>query len=536
MIKSIYKNKGKRSDMENRRGLFITSVIGKLYEKIKLTKYSNKINENISKYQCGGSTGKSTVDHIMTLNAIIDYHKYINVESYILFADAYKCFDKLNLKNCIIDIYKAIGASEAMQIYRINKQGKATINTPIGNIGPVEANEIVRQGTIMAPKLCCINTDKINSIGRKCINNIGVNVKTKMLTYVDDINYATSNIEQLKKAVANLRCMERTKGYTFNIGTTKTAILIINKKKNKNYGEISLDVKKGKIKTTNEYKYLGQWYNEKGDLSTTIEKKKQKLPVYIKQTKFYGNEYRLGKYTLLTRIKIYKTMIIPTIYHNIETWSRISKKELNELEGIQGTILKAICEQRKSTSYLGLIAELGIWTIEKVIEYKKIMLLHNIITSNENRLIREIILDQIENTWPGCWIEEVKKICGKYSIDANEISRYSKYELKKVLKIKINIDLNKELRNQKHVKTKLRFINEFSEKEYLSKLEFNKSIDMLKIRLNMIETKCNYKGSYKNNIKCELCLEENDTTEHLINCKMLTTNINNTTIDDIKKT
>ena len=207
--------------MENRRGLFITSIISKLYEKIKLNRNKEEIDDSISKFQCGGTKGKSTVDHIMTLNAIIDYHRYLNSETYILFADAYKCFDKLNLKNCIIDLYKAVGPKEAMVIYRMNEKGKATISTPIGNVGPIGANEIVRQGTIMGPKLCCMNTDKINNIGRKCITNIGQTVKTGILTYVDDINYATSNIEQLKKAVSNLRSMEKTKGYTFSTENKK---------------------------------------------------------------------------------------------------------------------------------------------------------------------------------------------------------------------------------------------------------------------------------------------------------------------------
>ena len=54
-----------------------------------------------------------------------------------------------------------------------------------------------------------------------------------------------------------------------------------------------------------------------------------------------------------------------------EGWSNISKSELRELEEIQGTILRKICEQRKTTPYFGLLPELGIWTIEKQIEYKK---------------------------------------------------------------------------------------------------------------------------------------------------------------------
>ena len=54
-LKSIYKNKGSRNKKENRRGLFITSIISKLYEKIKLKQNSEKINNGISKYQCGGN-------------------------------------------------------------------------------------------------------------------------------------------------------------------------------------------------------------------------------------------------------------------------------------------------------------------------------------------------------------------------------------------------------------------------------------------------------------------------------------------------
>ena len=139
--------------MGRRRGLVITSIIRKLHDKIKFIRNTENINKGISKYQCGGSKGKPTIDHIMTLNEIIGYNKYINEEAYVIFADAYK-FDKLNLKNCVIDLYKIVGAKGAMDIYRLNKIGNATISTPIGIVGPVKVNEIVRQGTIIGPKLC----------------------------------------------------------------------------------------------------------------------------------------------------------------------------------------------------------------------------------------------------------------------------------------------------------------------------------------------------------------------------------------------
>ena len=287
-IKSISKGGLNNNDVEKRRGLFITNVVNKVYEKIKMEQYDEEINRGISKYQCGGKKERSAVDHVMTLNAIIEYNKSIGSETYVLFADAYKCFDKLNLKNCIIDMYEDIGAEEAMKLYKLNENGKAIIKTPMGDIGPIDANEIVRQGTITGPKLCCKNTDKINKIGKKCITYIGPNIRTETLIYVDDIQNASSNVKQLKIAVDNLKTMEKQKGFIFNNDINKTGIMIINKKRNKDYSDIKVNVKRGEIKQTTEYKYLGEWYNEKGDNSLSLAKRKEKISYYIKEIKNMG--------------------------------------------------------------------------------------------------------------------------------------------------------------------------------------------------------------------------------------------------------
>ena len=88
--------------------------------------------------------------------------------------------------------------------------------------------------------------------------------------------------------------------------------------------------------------------------------------------------------------------------------------------------------------------------------------------------------DQIKDTWPGCWMEHAKVICEKCEASQQ--------------------------------KTKLRFIKEYSRKQYISELNFKRCKMMVKIRLNLIETKCNYKGICKDNLKCEICKLENYTT------------------------
>ena len=519
LIISLYKNKGDKEDMENRRGLFITSTISKIYEKIKQKRKNEEIEKKVSKYQCGGRKQRSTLDHILTLNTIIDYNKYINKETYVLFADAYKCFDKLNLKDCINDYHKIVGAREAIKIYEMNRKGKAIIKTQLGNAGPITANEIVRQGTIMGPKLCCINSDKINDIGHKLFTTIGPNIKVKTLVYVDDIQNASSSKEGLEIAVKNCRTLEEIKGYTFNNDPKKTAILIINKKKNKKYDDIKPELKRGEIKQIKEYKYLGEWYNEKGDHSTSLKKREEKIGYFIKQIKVYGNEYSLRNYTMEARIKLYKTIVIPSLFYNIETWSTITKTELKQLETMQYRIVKAISEQREHTPYYGLLAELGIWPVEQQIEMKKIMLLNNLMNSKNNRLVKEIITEQIDNPWKNCWVEKVKLILEKYKLNIIEVITKEKKQLKGIIENKIQKELEQELNTNKT--TKQRFIKEFKQKEYIKTLEFKQCIVMIKTRLNMIETKCNYKNKFKDDLKCKLCDNENDTTEHLLQCKIL---------------
>ena len=64
-----------------------------------------------------------------------------------LFADAYKCFDKLDLKTCICDIYQIVGAHDARLIYELNKKADIIMQTPIGNTRSIQVREIVKQGT-----------------------------------------------------------------------------------------------------------------------------------------------------------------------------------------------------------------------------------------------------------------------------------------------------------------------------------------------------------------------------------------------------
>ena len=133
-IISIYKNKGKITEMKNRRGIFLTSVIGKVFEKVVLRKIEGDIK--LGTFQNGGRKERSTKDNILGVMAVIDRKNYNNKETCLIFADAEKCFAKPWLEDCLVDIVKpGLREREALHMYTLNEKARIKIDTPFGETG-----------------------------------------------------------------------------------------------------------------------------------------------------------------------------------------------------------------------------------------------------------------------------------------------------------------------------------------------------------------------------------------------------------------
>ena len=89
------------------RGIFITSIFYKLYEKLIYNREEGKIDRHFSEFAAGARKHRSTTDHLFTIKAVLDYYKYLQKSVHLLFLDLEKAFDKLWLTDTIIDIYKA---------------------------------------------------------------------------------------------------------------------------------------------------------------------------------------------------------------------------------------------------------------------------------------------------------------------------------------------------------------------------------------------------------------------------------------------
>ena len=85
------------------RGIFITNIVSKAYEIVKKNQ-NEVVQSNMSNMQTAGKKNRSTMDNIIIINTIIEKQRKSHENTYRVFADAEKCFDKLCLNVCLIEM------------------------------------------------------------------------------------------------------------------------------------------------------------------------------------------------------------------------------------------------------------------------------------------------------------------------------------------------------------------------------------------------------------------------------------------------
>ena len=103
-IKSIH-NKGPKMKMPNKRGLFLTNVVGKIFERVIKRRNKEPFDEGLSPNQTGGRTKRSGVDNLLVVLSVVERNTYLNKTTYLTFADVQKCFDSLWLDDGIKDLW-----------------------------------------------------------------------------------------------------------------------------------------------------------------------------------------------------------------------------------------------------------------------------------------------------------------------------------------------------------------------------------------------------------------------------------------------
>ena len=222
-IKSMYKGGNKSNISESQGRIFLVNIISKVHELVKITQKGNS-NRKLSEMQAAGRKKRSPKDNLIIMNTIIENQRAQKLKTYMFFADAVKCFDKLWLEDCQLETYNlGYDPNTPKILYEMNKETDIIIRTSVGNTDNIQVNEVVKQCTIIGSIMCCAETPAVNSIGEEVKYSYG-KINIGMPVYMDDIATA-GKAEHIKKGINKCARMEKEKKISFGLKKTKYMIV-----------------------------------------------------------------------------------------------------------------------------------------------------------------------------------------------------------------------------------------------------------------------------------------------------------------------
>ena len=520
-IKSTTKKANKRMHMNFKRGLFMTNILSKCMESLILNRRKSTLDKSMQPFQNGGVTLRSIADILFMINNTVAEFKHAKKDLYILFGDLEKCFDKLYLKDCIIELIEAgMPLEEAMYVYDMNRNIRAVVDTPHGRTEEFEIEEAVRQGTVLGTTMCGVSTDRINKMGLPDPLVLYETIEIECPIFVDDIS-GMGTAERIENIGMKMAGLETTKKFQFNNEADKTEYMVMKNNNIDKERSVRIEVRKGEIGKTNEYKCLGDYYDASGSNEHKIKKKMEKSKYMAYETKRKGSYANVGYADMSVQLLLLEVTIKPTLLANTETWCNITSIEEAMITSHHHQVLCIIFGQSRSTPYFGICGETGIWPYKYVIVYKKLMFLHHIVNSTDERIAKRIVKRQEEMRNKQTWFSELHERVEPMNIDIDTIKLEGRKKSgwKAEVKEKIYRAIEKEFQRETNIKTKMRFQQgkAFKMEEYVSTCDAEMVGKIMRIRLNMVECKSNYKGQYTDT-NCLVC-NQNETTEHLFECE-----------------
>ena len=199
-IVSIPKNRRKSLNMsDNYRGIALSSIFGKLFECIIAARDEHFLTT--CHLQFGGKMSHSTTHCSFVFSEVINYYTSRNTNVHVLFLDASKAFDRVNLDK-LFDILLARGMCPLTIRYLIYSHKNQSIRTQWKNefSEPFKATNGVKQGGVLSSTLFEIYLDELfKELEQSSVGCYMGNIFVGALGFVDDTTLLAPSRGALKE-------------------------------------------------------------------------------------------------------------------------------------------------------------------------------------------------------------------------------------------------------------------------------------------------------------------------------------------------
>ena len=517
LITTIYKGKGRKKELVNHRGIFLISVLYKIFERLIHNRIQD-ILEKTSKFQAGATHNRGPADNLFLLRGTMDHLVYLNKPAYITLYDFRQAFDSLWLEDCMLSLWKVGLHNELLPlIYKLNKRAVVKVNTPHGRSDSFIAEDIVKQGAVLGSNICSTSTAEF------CEYPIGSpvgNLLIRPLAFVDDI--AVINITLDGVVTSHAMAVSFSKLKKLELNESKCYLLIVNGK-----GDESpkLFINEKEVSIQEAVKYLGDIINSKNDNSDMLKEKEKKAFGKLISIFATVDEITFGAFQLSALILMYHSFYLSSVIFNCQAWTNLSGKDISKLRTIQLRYLKKMLKVPQATPNSFVYLETGILPIDHEIYRRQCGFLHHILNLEEGDPVKLLYTHMRNLPDQQNWANTIYKTRLGYGIDVSddEIKTMSLDEFKALAKRKIRDKVFRELLDDIKTKAKLSQLSytKYEQQTYLTNTPPNLLYTIIKIRCNMLDTIKNRPYLFANLSTCRLCGMGDESLHHIMNCYLV---------------
>nr|VZH96041.1 unnamed protein product [Spirometra erinaceieuropaei] len=342
-IVHLYKRKGNRQVCDNHRGISLLNIAGKIFARILLNRLNNHLEQGLlPESQCGFRRHRGTTDMIFAARQLQEKCQEMRTHPYSTFVDLTKAFDTVNREG-LWKIMQKFGCPERFtQMVRQLHDGMMARVTDNGAVSEAFAvTNGVKQGCVLAPTLFSLMFSAMLMDAYRderpgiriayrtdghLLNHRRMNFQSRVSTatvhellFADDCDLNTTSEEEMQRSLDLF--FTACENFGLVINTQKTVVMHQPPPNSATAPNTppQINVNGTQLQVVENFPYLGSTLSRNTKIDDEVANRISKASqAFGRLQSIVWNRHGLQ---MSTKLKMYKTVILPTLLYEEETWT-----------------------------------------------------------------------------------------------------------------------------------------------------------------------------------------------------------------------